>query len=144
MLARLFVYGTLKQGFPNQHLNHGRRVGGDHRTRLPYPLYVVTLPNEDRAPWLMNEPGAGHAVTGQVFEVADDALRQMDAFEEVGHPDGYVRVELELEAAGDPRARLHAFAYLKPVPQLARCLAREGPFAEYTLALAAGYRLAAG
>jgi gamma-glutamylaminecyclotransferase len=143
MSARLFVYGTLKHGFPNQHLNRGRQVAGSFRTRLAYPLYVVALPNEDRAPWLMNEPGEGRQVTGQVFEVSDDALHPMDVFEEVGHPDGYLRVEVELEAAENPAMRLLAFAYMKHPSQLSRCLVREGPFEEYTLALAAGYRLSA-
>lgn len=134
----LFVYGTLKEGFPNHHLNVGRRVPGVFRTRQAWPLFVVRLPNEERAPWLVDAPGQGHRVAGQVFEVAPEAMASIDAFEEVGRPTGYVRVELELASEADG-APVVAYGYLKPQHELARCLAVEGPFAEYTLALAQGY-----
>lgn len=141
MPALVFVYGTLKQGFPNHPRNTGRRVPGDFRTLQPYPLYVVQLPNEDRAPWLMDSPGQGSPVTGQVFEVDDDQLPALDRFEEVGLPQGYVRVRIELESIAAPGQRIASHAYVKPHHQLAECLAIEGPFAEYTLELAVGYRL---
>lgn len=143
MSVLIFVYGTLKQGFPNFGINTGRRLAGSFRTVQSFPLYVVDLADELRAPWLMDMPGRGHPVLGQVFEVDDDALRAMDALEEVGLPCGYVRAEIELEAMGERRARLRAQAYLKPADQLHACVARDGPFAEYTLAHAAGYRLGA-
>ena len=145
MPVRVFVYGTMKEGFPNFHRNPGRRVAGCFRTRLAYPFYVVRLPNEDRAPWLMDQPGQGHRVTGQVFEVDAVTLKAMDVFEEVGLPTGYLRVHIDLErvdAAGADAAALRAQAYVKPPQQLPACLAVEGPFAEYTPELAQGYRIA--
>jgi gamma-glutamylaminecyclotransferase len=138
-----FVYGTLKEGFPNFRLNFGRRVGGTFRTRLPFPLYVVKLPNEERAPWLVNAPGQGYKVFGQVFEIEPNNIAALDTFEGVDRPDGYVRVEIELEAMGDPHTLARAFVYMKKEHELARCLSKEGPFEEYTQALAAGYRLTA-
>lgn len=141
MPALIFVYGTLKHGFPNHPRNTGRRVPGDFRTLLPFPLYVVQLTNEDRAPWLVHGPGQGSQVTGQVFEIDDDQLPALDRFEEVGLPQGYVRVEIELEPVGAPGQRIACLAYVKLENQLAECLAIGGPFAEYTLELAAGYRL---
>ncbi|MCB1999635.1 MAG: gamma-glutamylcyclotransferase family protein [Burkholderiaceae bacterium] len=141
MSALIFVYGTLKQGFPNFPRNSGRRMPGDFRTLQPFPLYVVQLPNEDRAPWLMHQPGRGKPVTGQVFEVDEGLLQAMDTFEEVGLPQGYVRVAIDLEAVHAPGRPIASYAYVKLEHQLAECLAIEGPFAEYTLALAAGYRL---
>lgn len=144
MSTLVFVYGTLKQGFPNFARNPGRRVGGPYRTREPYPLYVVQLPNEDRAPWLVDSPGAGLPVLGEVFEVEAADLVVMDAFEEVGLPGGYVRTEITLEAVAAPHAVLRAQAYLKPAHQLTAHHRKEGPFGEYTLALARGYRLDAG
>ena len=139
----VFVYGTLKEGFPNFHRNPGQRVPGTYRTRQPFPFYVVQLPIEDRAPWLLNSPGQGVQVCGQVFEVDAATLQAMDVFEEVGMPTGYVRVELELEPAGHDGPLLQAHAYMKPEHQLVDCLAIEGPFAEYTAQLAVGYRLEA-
>lgn len=140
----LFVYGTLKQGFPNHHLNQGRRIPGTFRTRQPFPLYVVRLPHEDRAPWLVHQPGEGHQVTGEVFEIAEALLPAMDAFEEVGLPHGYLRVEIELDASPadtEHTTPLRAQAYMKAADQLPECLEREGPFPAYTLALATGYHL---
>lgn len=141
MSALIFVYGTLKEGFPNFFRNPGQRVGGLYRTVQPYPFYVVKLHNEDRAPWLMNSPGQGHPVAGQVFEVDADTLQAMDVFEEVGLPCGYTRVELELEAQDEDGTLLRAHAYVKQDYQLVDCLECEGPFGEYTLDLARGYRL---
>ena len=80
-------------------------------------------------------------VLGQVFEVDDATLQAMDAFEEVGLPTGYARVELELEPAGHEGEVLLAHAYMKHEHQLVECLLIEGPFADYTAELAAGYRL---
>jgi gamma-glutamylaminecyclotransferase len=142
MPTLLFVYGTLKEGFPNHFLNQGQRVTGTFRTRHAFPLYVVRLPHEDRAPWLVHLPGEGHQVEGQVFKVDDAALPAMDAFEEVGLPTGYLRVEIELDAGPGEDTPLRAHAYMKHADQLPTCLEREGPFPEYTLALAADYRLA--
>ena len=138
----VFVYGTLKEGFPNHGRNNGRRLGGHYRTRLPFPLYVVRLANEDRAPWLVCKPGAGSRVIGQVFEVDSAGLVRMDAFEEVGLATGYVRGRIELEAVDGMKPPVHAHVYMKQQHQLADCLAREGPYEEYTHALAVGYRLA--
>ncbi|HEY9094496.1 MAG TPA: gamma-glutamylcyclotransferase family protein [Hydrogenophaga sp.] len=144
MPSLVFVYGTLKEGFPNFHLNPGRRVPGTFRTRQPFPFYVVQLPIEDRAPWLVNTPGEGVPVIGQVFEVDAPTLRSMDVFEEVGLPTGYVRVELELDPVGAEAGMadvLRAHVYMKEAHQMVACLAVEGPFAEYTTELALGYRL---
>ena len=64
MHSLIFVYGTLKEGFPNFPFNPGQRVAGTYRTRQPFPFYVVQLTDEDRAPWLMNTPGAGRSSVG--------------------------------------------------------------------------------
>jgi gamma-glutamylaminecyclotransferase len=141
MPTLIFVYGTLKEGFPNFSLNPGRRIPGSFRTRQPFPFYVVQLPVEERAPWLVNSPGQGVQVSGQVFEVDDATLQSMDTFEEVGVPSGYVRLALELESAQLDAGVLRAHAYMKEPHQLVECLLIEGPFADYTAELAVGYRL---
>ncbi len=139
--VKVFVYGTLKQGFPNFSINAGERVGDEFVTCEALPLYVVSLPTENRAPWLMDQPGEGMRVRGQVFEVDAAALDAMDALELVGDPDGYVRSEVELVASEGSGDRFKAYVYLKPAEQLGRCLTREGPFEAYTEALAEGYWL---
>jgi gamma-glutamylaminecyclotransferase len=141
MTVRLFVYGTLKEGFPNHHFNTGTRLPGCYKTRLAYPLLVVRLLNEDRAPWLVDQPGQGHQVIGQVFEIAASSLPAIDALEEVGLATGYVREALELQDCAEPGHCMVAYAYLKPAQHLPQCLEWEGPFQEYTQALAEGYWL---
>lgn len=142
MDSLLFVYGTLKEGFPNFARNSGTRLPGVYQTRLAYPLYVVRLPNEDRAPWLVDEPGVGSRVCGQVFRVDATLLQAMDVFEEVGLPTGYVRAQIELNLfGGGAGSTLLAHAYLKPASHLGDCLSLEGPYAEYSLELATGYEL---
>lgn len=140
----VFVYGTLKQGFPNFFRNSGRRIGGTYRTQRPYPLYVVQLPNEDRAPWLVDLPGQGQQVAGEVYTVDTALLAAMDTFEEVGLPGGYVRAQIAVQALEAPHTVLHVQAYLKPPAQLVPGQPREGPFAAYTEALAVGYRIDPG
>jgi len=139
MAVRVFVFGTLKAGFPNFHVNRGTRVAGDFVTLRPYPLYLI---GERRSPWMLDQPGAGLHVRGQVFEVDDAALAQMDVLERVGEPDGYRRVHIEVALAGQAgAATFEAFAYLKE-PAEFRAVADDalGPLAEYTHEHAALYR----
>src|SRR4051812_338878 len=71
----VFVFGTLKEGFPNFATNRGQRVPGRFTTRAKYPLYLV---GERHTPWLMDHPGVGMRVAGQVFRVDDATLAAMD------------------------------------------------------------------
>jgi gamma-glutamylaminecyclotransferase len=87
----IFLFGTLKEGYPNCHSNFGKRVEGDFLTIERYPLYLV---GERYSPWLINDPGTGEFVQGQVFSVDQDALDIMDSLERVTEPDGYQRVEI--------------------------------------------------
>lgn len=135
-LHRVFVFGTLKQGFPNFHVNRGRRLPGDFRTALAYPLYLV---GERHSPWLLDQPGQGQPVRGQLFEVDDGVLADMDRLERVTEPDGYRRVAMVVVDEADGR-RLEVQAYLKDPGQLVAALARVGPLPEFTLAHAALYR----
>jgi gamma-glutamylaminecyclotransferase len=139
MAVRVFVFGTLKEGFPNFHVNRGTRVPGDFVTVQAYPLYLI---GERRSPWALDQPGAGRNVHGQVFEVDEAALAQMDVLERVGEPDGYRRVRIEVAVAGDPgAATLEVFAYLKdPAEFPAMAGGALGPLAAYTLEHAALYR----
>lgn len=139
MAVLIFVYGTLKEGFPNAHLDQGRRVPGHFRTAQRFPFYVVRLPAENRAPWLLNQPGLGHHVVGQVFEVDEAHVEALDRFEEVGQPTGYARVPLVLHAVDDPDTQLQAYAYMKQALQLSDDIPRDGPYEEYTSELAVGY-----
>ncbi|MGZ5787389.1 MAG: gamma-glutamylcyclotransferase family protein [Ramlibacter sp.] len=137
MAVRVFVFGTLKEGFPNFHVNRGRRTPGDFVTLQAYPLHLV---GERRSPWMLDQPGVGLNVRGQMFEVDDAALVQMDVLERVGEPDGYRRVRIEV--VGPPgTGACEVFAYLKDPAEFAPLAGDAlGPLADYTLEHAALYR----
>ena len=131
MHALLFAYGTLKEGFPNFRINNGNRVPGEFMTVQRFPLYLV---GARRTPWLVNSPGEGEQVLGQVFEVDDAALLQMDRLERVHAPDGYRRLTIEVGSRGKPgMVPFAVFAYFKQPEQLAQETIHSGPLAEYTL-----------
>jgi len=54
----VFVFGTLKQGFPNFATNRGRRVGGTFRTLERLPLLLV---GQRHVPWLIHSPSGWRA-----------------------------------------------------------------------------------
>ena len=89
-----FVYGTLKNSFPNwKFMPKGRKYAGVARTTKAYPLVVGTDKN---IPFMLNisEPSAKH-VFGELYFVDDDGLKFLDEFEEV--PEGfYVRELIEV------------------------------------------------
>ena len=132
----VFVFGTLKEGFPNFATNRGTRVPGAFRTRQASPLYLV---GERHTPWLVDLPGQGSQVAGQLFRVDDAVLAAMDRLERVTEADGYRRVQVELEG-GEALDIRSAWAYLKPPAQLRLSEVRQGPLSEYALEHAALYR----
>lgn len=134
----LFVYGSLKQGFPNFHANHGRRLEGEYRTAEPHPLYLFN----GQLPCLLPLPGQGLTVRGQLFEVDDAALATMDRLERVGEPGGYRRETIAVVAVdhGAALPGASAFVYVQDPGFLALGGPHEGPLAEYTPAHAVHLR----
>jgi gamma-glutamylaminecyclotransferase len=138
-MIRIFVFGTLRSGYPNHHANSGERLPGSFVTRQPYPLYLV---GERHSPWLIDTPGTGLPVRGELYRIGSEGLRRMDRLERISEPDGYRRRTIELidEHSGDS---LNAEVYLKPREQflaLPATAIRSGPHAEYTPDLATLYR----
>ena len=134
----VFVFGTLKEGFPNFAVNRGRRVGTVFRTLDRRPLLLV---GERHVPWLIDSPGLGERVAGELYEVDAAALAAMDELEGVGQPDGYHRKALRVQAAtaGDDTVVL-AQVYMKHAEQVVEADVKLGPLAEYTPAHANRYR----
>ena len=134
----IFVFGTLKEAFPNFSANSGVRVPGIFVTHERYPLYLI---GQRHSPCLLNTPGRGEHVLGQVFQVELEALKQMDLLERVGEPDGYERIQIQVTLRSqDPGGLISVFAYLKPSGSLEGAEIIAGPLAEYTLEHAALYR----
>ena len=129
-MTLLFVYGSLKEGFPNFHVNRGRRLPGEYVTARPYPLFL----HDGQLPCLLPTEGTGLPVRGQVFEVTAEALAAMDALERVGEPGGYDRIEIEVVGIGAASDRRHAtFVYVQDPAFLERPGVHVGPIEEYTL-----------
>ena len=135
-MDRVFVYGTLKEGFPNFAVNHGIRVPGVFITTERYPLYLV---GEGHVPWLIFQPDRGKQVSGEVFRVDESALRVMDQLERIAEPEGYRRMEIRVidsEGLGE----LTVFVYMKRREQLDVAAVKLGPLSSYELQHASLYR----
>ncbi|MEJ8849392.1 gamma-glutamylcyclotransferase family protein [Variovorax rhizosphaerae] len=131
----LFVFGTLKEGFPNAATNEGRRIEGEFVTLERYPLYLV---GDRHSPWMIDLPGQGHRVAGQLFEVDEAALARMDALERITEPDGYRRERIQVVGPQDA-VPVEAHVYLRP--QLPGCAdIRSGPLEAYLPEHARMYR----
>ncbi|HET9978523.1 MAG TPA: GNAT family N-acetyltransferase [Burkholderiaceae bacterium] len=124
---RVFVYGTLKEGFRNFHVNRGARVGGAFVTVQPYPLHVI---GEFGLPWLVHAPGAGHAVRGQLFDVDEATLAAMDGLERIHDAQWYTRRALKVRPV-EGGAELRALAYFGDAERAARETVHHGPLPEY-------------
>lgn len=138
-MHQLFVFGTLKQGFCNYPVNRGRRLGTEWVTVQPYPLYII---GAGRMPWLLDRPGQGLPVTGQLFEVDDALLAELDRFEQIDEPLWYQRRRVVLRPLGDaPGGYTHesteVWVYFGGEAGFEGAKLHAGPLAEYTLALAA-------
>ena len=138
MHTRIFVYGTLKEGFPNFDTNAGIRIPGDFFTKNRYPLYLV---GERHSPWMVNTPGEGERVIGQVFEVKPEVLERIDILQRVSALDGYERIEIAvISQSAEGEVELLVHAYLKHPRNLAGADIMAGPFSEYTREHVAFYR----
>ncbi|KAB1205300.1 hypothetical protein CJ030_MR7G012064 [Morella rubra] len=94
----IFTYGTLKQGFSNHTLMQELIRTGDAaflgtcRTAESYPLVCGPY----RVPFLLNLPGCGQCVDGELYAVSLKGLSRMDELEGTnrGH---YERLPIKLE-----------------------------------------------
>lgn len=127
-MQKVFVFGTLKEDFPNFKVNKGKRIRGDFRTLDAYPLYLV---GERYVPWLVLDAGNGYRVRGEVYEVSDEALSEMDELEQVDETDGYTRMILAVRC-DDAQHTFNAHVYVKTVDQLSGAQLRQQLEDEYT------------
>ena len=140
-MNRVFVYGTLKEGFANFAINAGRRVPGTFQTVERFPLYVISV---NHVPWLVNRPGVGEHVLGQIFEVDDGALHAMDRLERVNEAGWYSRVQILVhELSSRTVAPTSAFVYFGAAEKLQTEPVNAGPLSEFTLQQNSRYRRSA-
>ena len=131
----IFVYGTLKQGFRNHPVNHGQRQAGDFLTAQRLPLYVI---GPRCLPWLVEHPGQGEQVRGELYEVDDAGLACMDELEQIERPNWYRRAPIRLLRQDAPeQGELMAQVYFGAAERVGQETVHAGPLPEYTQALAA-------
>lgn len=140
----MFVYGSLKAGFPNHGLLQGaQRVPGRFRTARPYPLLLAA----GRLPCLLDEPGHGLPVQGEVYQVDAPTLQALDRLERLGEPGGYRRVQVPVlplaDTSDDAGGRPPGDAASGPVHRMCQAYVQDravlqgpgdvGPLEVYTL-----------
>ncbi|KAL1813616.1 hypothetical protein DCAR_0625978 [Daucus carota subsp. sativus] len=101
----IFTYGTLKRGFPNHNLLLEMLSSGDadfigvYTTADKLPLVCGPF----KVPFLLNLPGSGHHVAGELYSVSDKALVRIDELEGLatGH---YERMPVRLNGVSAAQA----------------------------------------
>ncbi|XP_067259984.1 gamma-glutamylaminecyclotransferase C-like isoform X2 [Chanodichthys erythropterus] len=96
-MDQVFVYGTLKRGQPNyfrmMDADNGRAEFVAHaRTVERYPLVIATKYN---IPFLLNVPGTGQRIQGEIYSVDKKMLDFLDWLENC--PEKYQRTTVQLE-----------------------------------------------
>lgn len=139
-MALVFVYGTLKEHFPNFHVNTGIRIEGEFCTKESYPLY---LEGERHVPWLVLNTGNGYRIQGELYRVNQQTMDAMDILESIGQSNGYHKVQIPIVCSYDAvvdnskkeevKEEVLAFVYVKLLQQLQGAHIKLGPFKEYTL-----------
>lgn len=94
---KVFIYGTLKRGFAL----HSKGLSdteflGDVQTVKPYPLFIAA---DFFGPMMLNRPGEGTEVSGELFEVSEDQLPKLDELEDVGQ-EGSFRADIKVMPLG--------------------------------------------
>lgn len=93
----IFTYGTLKQGHANHYLMENLISQKDavflgaHVTHQPHPLVI----GPHGIPYLINLPGYGHPVKGELYSVSTRGLVRLDELEGIciGH---YERLTIQV------------------------------------------------
>ncbi|KAM6586457.1 hypothetical protein CsatA_009062 [Cannabis sativa] len=97
MVKLIFTYGTLKQGFSNHVLLQDLITTGDalfignYKTHLNYPLVCGPY----RVPFLINLPGSGQKVIGELYAVSSSGLSRLDELEGITRSH-YQRLPIQL------------------------------------------------
>ncbi|MFL1461285.1 gamma-glutamylcyclotransferase [Roseococcus sp. DSY-14] len=107
MTVLVFIYGTLKRGFPlHAEGLAGVPVLGPASTAEPHPLVLAT---DELKPMMFPEPGAGQPVEGELYEVEEARLSLLDRLESMGKP-GHLKGVLRVDTPSGPR---EAWCYVK-------------------------------
>jgi gamma-glutamylaminecyclotransferase len=139
----LFIYGTLKKGFPNYHILSEFILSGDvshlslsAATTIPYPLVVGPI----AVPFLLPFPSAAgsHIVSGELISVSPRALSALDDLEgvSVGH---YERRPVVVEVEDGAEMEVEAYFAHRSYAEVMWRRSGEEAIREYTQRMALEY-----
>jgi gamma-glutamylaminecyclotransferase len=106
----LFIYGSLKRGGQLHHYMKGAKFIGEGTTLQKYPLLLAP---SGWYPYLLNLPGRGKRVKGELYLVPLPLLRQLDRVEET--PFYYIRRPI-LVKVGNRVVKAETYFKRKPIP----------------------------
>jgi len=85
---KVFVYGTLKKGYPNSYLLENSKLLGSFKTKPVFTMYSLgAFP----AISLVGET----SISGEVYSVDEDTFSRLDRLE--GYPSFYNRAKIDTE-----------------------------------------------
>lgn len=94
--AKVFVYGTLKNGQPNHYWltdtnNGAAHLIGNGTTQTKFPLIIASQYN---VPFLLCAPGTGHYINGEIYSVDERMMQHLDELED--YPQLYDRTKIDI------------------------------------------------
>lgn len=117
-MVKLFALGTLKRGFPLSYALEGSQYLGPYRSVERFPLLIA---GQWYGPMLLDQPGRGRHILGELFELDDAMLARIDRLESIGQP-GNSRITVRvIQLSG--AAECDAFAYANAPWLATRCIA---------------------
>uniref|UniRef100_A0A914EPQ5 Gamma-glutamylcyclotransferase family protein n=1 Tax=Acrobeloides nanus TaxID=290746 RepID=A0A914EPQ5_9BILA len=109
----VFLYGTLKTGEPNHHVLNNPDTGVHELIGIGHTIekFTLVIATQFNIPFLLNEPGKGHQITGEIYSVDEKKLAELDRLED--YPNLYKREKHSIKMINDEV--LHAWIYLLPI-----------------------------
>jgi gamma-glutamylcyclotransferase (GGCT)/AIG2-like uncharacterized protein YtfP len=130
MTHRVFVYGTLKRGYPNNPMLEGCEFLGEAVTVLTYK--AVTVPAYKMVgtsfPVIMPDP-SGKPVAGELYTVDDATLARLDQLEREGRSYDRVMIDATVPLSNGERLATQTFIYVGREDRFGEIFAR-GPLYE--------------
>ena len=98
-MHKVFIYGTLKRGFPNFDSapdHNGMTGAGFLSPAQTVERFPLVIGGSWFTPYLIPEPGQGFQVHGELFTVDDAKLKELDRLEGTHIPNAYRRTKVRI------------------------------------------------
>ena len=127
-MNKVFVYGTLKNNFPNYYLNKGLYLG-EYITIEKFSLCLV---GERYSPCIIENFINPLNIIGELFEVTNEIMQNFDDRERINKIDGYIKKQILLKNKFNDNNIVSAFCYLKTNLQIQKIEIKVSNLSEYT------------